>query len=76
MTELLAACNQIAMSLGVHIIFAALGIAMCLLMTAAESAMWVPMATFTLLYLVLASVVCWARWRHIAAVIPSALKDA
>jgi len=41
MTELLAACNQIAMSLGVHIIFAALGIAMCLLMTAAESAMWI-----------------------------------
>jgi len=29
MTELLAACIQIAMSLGVHIIFATLGIAMC-----------------------------------------------
>lgn len=35
-----------------------------------------PTATFTLLHLVLASVVCWATWRHIAAVMPSALKDA
>jgi hypothetical protein len=32
------------------------------------------MATFTLLYLVLAGVVAWAMWRHIAAVTPSALK--
>jgi cytochrome d ubiquinol oxidase subunit I len=30
--------------------------------------LWIPMATFTLLYLVLAGVVCWAMWRHIAAV--------
>ena len=35
-----------------------------------------PMATCTLLHLVLASVVCGATWRHIAAVMPSALKDA
>ena len=76
MTELLAACIQMAMSLGFDIIFATLGIAMSLLMTAAESAMWIPTATFTLLHLVLASVVCWATWRHIAAVMPSALKNA
>jgi len=30
--------------------------------------LWIPMATFTFLYLVLAGVVCWAMWRHIAAV--------
>ena len=76
MTELLAACIQMAMSLGFDIIFAALGIAMSLLMNAAEWAMWIPTATFTLLPLVLASVVCWATWRHIAAVMPSALKNA
>jgi len=66
------------MSLGFHVIFAALGIAMSLLVTAPESAMRIPMAmaAFTLLHLVLASVVCWARWRHIAAVMPSALKNA
>jgi len=29
--------------------------------------LWIPMATFTLLYLVLAGVVLWALWRHIAA---------
>jgi cytochrome bd ubiquinol oxidase subunit I len=29
--------------------------------------LWVPMATFSLLYLVLAGVVCWAMWRHVAA---------
>ncbi|HKT34231.1 MAG TPA: cytochrome ubiquinol oxidase subunit I [Nitrospira sp.] len=30
--------------------------------------LWIPMATFTLLYSILAGVVCWAMWRHIAAV--------
>jgi hypothetical protein len=49
---------------------------MPLLMTAATLATWIPMATFTLLYLVLASVVCWATWRHMGAVMPFALKDA
>ncbi len=29
--------------------------------------LWVPMITFTLLYFVLAAVVVWAMWRHIAA---------
>lgn len=29
--------------------------------------LWVPMATFTLLYVILAAVVAWAMWRHIAA---------
>jgi cytochrome d ubiquinol oxidase subunit I len=29
--------------------------------------LWVPMLTFSLLYMVLAGVVCWAMWRHIAA---------
>jgi cytochrome d ubiquinol oxidase subunit I len=29
--------------------------------------LWIPMVTFTLLYVVLAGVVCWAMWRHIAA---------
>jgi cytochrome d ubiquinol oxidase subunit I len=29
--------------------------------------LWVPMVTFSLLYVVLAGVVCWAMWRHIAA---------
>ena len=76
MTDRLAARIQMAMSLGVHVIFAALGIAMSLLMAAAEPAMRIPMATFTLLHLVLASMVCWATWRHIAAVMPSALKNA
>jgi cytochrome bd ubiquinol oxidase subunit I len=38
--------------------------------------LWIPMATFTLLYLLLAGIVCWAMWRHIAAVMPSALTDA
>lgn len=53
MTEVLAACIRMAMSLGFDIIFAALGIAMSVLMTAAESAMWIPTATFTLLHLCL-----------------------
>ena len=75
MTDRLAARIQMAMSLGVHVIFAALGIAMSLLMAAAESARS-PRATFTLLHLVLASMMCWATWRHIAAVMPSALKNA
>jgi len=30
--------------------------------------LWVPMATFSLLYLILAGIVCWAMWRHVAAV--------
>jgi cytochrome bd ubiquinol oxidase subunit I len=76
MTDLLAARIQMTMCLGFHIIFAALGIAMPLLMAAATLATWIPMATFTLLYLVLASVVCWATWRHMGAVMPFALKDA
>jgi cytochrome d ubiquinol oxidase subunit I len=29
--------------------------------------LWIPMVTFSALYLVLAGVVCWAMWRHIAA---------
>jgi cytochrome d ubiquinol oxidase subunit I len=29
--------------------------------------LWVPFATFSLLYLVLAAVVAWAMWRHVAA---------
>jgi cytochrome d ubiquinol oxidase subunit I len=29
--------------------------------------LWIPMSTFTLLYLMLAGVVVWALWRHIAA---------
>ena len=29
--------------------------------------LWIPMVTFTLLYVVLAGVVCWAMGRHIAA---------
>jgi cytochrome bd ubiquinol oxidase subunit I len=29
--------------------------------------LWIPMVTFSLLYVVLAGVVCWAMWRHIAA---------
>ena len=29
--------------------------------------LWIPMVTFSSLYLVLAGVVCWAMWRHIAA---------
>jgi hypothetical protein len=48
MTDWLAARIQMAMSLGFHIIFAALGIAMSLLLAAAESARWILMATFTL----------------------------
>ena len=35
--------------------------------------LWIPMATFTLLYLLLAGVVYWAIWRHIAAVLPAPL---
>jgi cytochrome d ubiquinol oxidase subunit I len=38
--------------------------------------LWIPMATFTFLYLVLAGVVCWAMWRHIAAVVPVPSKEA
>jgi cytochrome bd ubiquinol oxidase subunit I len=33
--------------------------------------LWIPMTTFTLLYLMLAGVVGWAIWRHIAAVMPA-----
>jgi cytochrome d ubiquinol oxidase subunit I len=29
--------------------------------------LWIPMVTFSLLYVVLAGVVVWALWRHIAA---------
>ena len=29
--------------------------------------LWIPMATFTFLYLVLGGIVLWAIWRHIAA---------
>jgi cytochrome d ubiquinol oxidase subunit I len=36
--------------------------------------LWIPMTTFTVLYLVLAGVVWWAIWRHIAAVMPASLK--
>jgi cytochrome d ubiquinol oxidase subunit I len=38
--------------------------------------LWIPMATFTMLYLVLAGIVCWAMWRHIAAVVPASRKEA
>ena len=38
--------------------------------------LWIPMATFTVLYFVLAGVVCWAMWRHIAAVAPAPPKEA
>jgi hypothetical protein len=71
MTDLLAALIQMAMSVGFHIIFAALGS-----MAAGEWAISISMATFTLLHFVPASVVRCATWRHIAAVMPSALKDA
>ena len=41
--------------------------------------LWIPMFTFTLLYVVLAGVVCWAMWRHIAAasgaLSPAVLKE-
>ncbi|HZL96605.1 MAG TPA: cytochrome ubiquinol oxidase subunit I, partial [Vicinamibacterales bacterium] len=41
--------------------------------------LWIPMVTFTLLYVVLAGVVCWAMGRHIAAtsgtLSPSMLKE-
>lgn len=29
--------------------------------------LWIPMITFSMLYIVLAGVVVWAIWRHIAA---------
>ena len=38
--------------------------------------LWIPMATFTVLYFMLAGVVGWAMWRHIAAVVPAQPKDA
>jgi cytochrome d ubiquinol oxidase subunit I len=38
--------------------------------------LWIPMATFTLLYLMLAGVVWWAISRHIAAVMPAAVMPA
>ena len=38
--------------------------------------LWIPMATFTVLYFMLAGVVCWAMWRHIAAVVPAPPKEA
>jgi cytochrome bd ubiquinol oxidase subunit I len=34
--------------------------------------LWIPMTMFTFLYLMLAAVVWWAIWRHIAAVTPAA----
>jgi cytochrome d ubiquinol oxidase subunit I len=42
--------------------------------------LWVPMATFSFLYVVLAGVVCWAMWRHVAAaespvLLPAAVKE-
>jgi cytochrome d ubiquinol oxidase subunit I len=30
--------------------------------------LWIPMATFSMLYVLLAGVVAWAMWRHVAAV--------
>ena len=38
--------------------------------------LWISMATFTVLYLVRAGVVCWAMWRHIVAVVPAPPKEA
>lgn len=35
--------------------------------------LWIPMVTFSLLYLVLAGIVCWAMWRHIAATSKTAI---
>jgi cytochrome bd ubiquinol oxidase subunit I len=41
--------------------------------------LWIPMVTFSILYVVLAGVVCWAMWRHIAAATgalsPASLKE-
>jgi cytochrome d ubiquinol oxidase subunit I len=41
--------------------------------------LWIPLVTFTVLYLVLAGVVAWALWRHIAAtsgvLAPAVLKE-
>jgi cytochrome bd ubiquinol oxidase subunit I len=41
--------------------------------------LWIPMVTFSILYVVLAGVVCWAMWRHIAAAAgalsPASLKE-
>lgn len=41
--------------------------------------LWIPMVTFSILYVVLAGVVCWAMWRHIAstagALPPASLKE-
>jgi cytochrome bd ubiquinol oxidase subunit I len=38
--------------------------------------LWIPMTTFSLLYVVLAGVVCWAMWRHIAATSKTAISPA
>jgi hypothetical protein len=76
MTDMLAARIQMAMSLGFHVIFAALGIAMSLLMSAAESAMWIPMATCTLFNSCLPVWCAGPRGVTFAAVMPSALKNA
>jgi cytochrome d ubiquinol oxidase subunit I len=35
--------------------------------------LWIPMVTFTLLYLILGGVVAWAIWRHVAATYSSAV---
>ena len=61
MTDLVAARSQMAMSLGFHIIFAAIGMAMPLLMTIAE---WRWLRTRDGLYLTLAK-----RWAKGTAIL-------
>ena len=61
MTDLLAARSQMAMSLGFHIVFAAIGIAMPLMMTIAE---WRWIRTGQSSYLTLAK-----RWSKGAAIL-------
>ena len=61
MTDLLAARSQMAMSLGFHIVFAAIGIALPLMMTIAE---WRWIRTGQLSYLTLAK-----RWAKGAAIL-------
>ena len=61
MTDLLAARSQMAMSLGFHIVFAAIGIAMPLMMTIAE---WLWIRTGQPSYLTLSK-----RWSKGAAIL-------
>jgi cytochrome bd ubiquinol oxidase subunit I len=61
MTDLIAARSQMAMSLGFHIVFAAIGIAMPLMMTIAE---WKWLRTADKIYLTLAK-----RWAKGTAIL-------